>query len=613
MRGMEIETIVTEKRKPSLAIFREMARNTMRITGMLWRESKGKIMALAGLSVFVALLPFISSGALALLINELVNAVGSHVFTSSLVWLIVLFLAASIIPQFLLIWQSYLDRVFWFFLQEKIELLVIERRGAIDLATHENPKQNDLFQKVNENGVWRVQNFTDRQFYLIQNILQVIIAGIVIFFSKWWLLPVLLVGTLSELIEEIKYGTRVWDLMGGRAEARRRFYNLREHFEDVPLLTELKLFQNVGHFLGIIKDLFRTFLDEDIANERKRVWRRFLVLLASQGAIAIATIWYIAQTVHGLILIGTLTFLLASISNLRQGLSGLFQNMGRQYQDSLFVTDVFKLVDLKPVLVRKGSEIALDTKKTPEIVFDHVDFAYPGTEKLVLKDFSLRIMPGEKVAFVGANGAGKTTIIKLLCRFYDPTKGAIEINGHDLRDIDLESWYAEIGALFQEYAHYNFTAKEAIGMGNTQPPLSLSGAKQAAKDSEADVFIREWEKGYEQMLGKRFSGGIDPSVGQWQKLALARTFYRNPRIMILDEPTSSIDAEAEAKIFEKLEALPKDVTVILISHRFSTVRQANHIVVLKDGTIEEQGTHRELMKLKGNYARLFTMQAKQYQ
>ena len=177
---------------------------------------------------------------------------------------------------------------------------------------------------------------------------------------------------------------------------------------------------------------------------------------------------------------------------------------------------------------------------------------------------------------------------------------------------DLILGSVHLGALFQEYAHYNFTVKEAIAIGNTRVPLSLPQTKQAARDSEADMFIREWGNQYEQMLGKRFSEGIEPSIGQWQKLALARTFYRDPRILILDEPTSSIDPEAEAKIFEMLEALPKDITVLLISHRFSTVRQANRIVVLKDGTIEEQGTHRDLMKLKGNYARLFTMQAKQY-
>jgi ATP-binding cassette subfamily B protein len=510
------------------------------------------------------------------------------------------------------VWQTYLSKLFYLFLNEKFETLVIERKGAIDLAVHENPKQSDLFTKVNENGVWRIQNFSDRQFYLIQNILQAIIAGVILALSQWWLLLILVVGTAPEFIEEMVYGRNVWDIYGARAETRRRYWSLREHFDEVPLLAELKLFQNVGHFLGLIKKLFRSFFEEEAVLERKKLWRGLSVLVASQFVIAFATIWYIAQTVHGFILIGTLTFLLASIGSLRQGLSGLFQNLGRQYQDSLFVTDVFKLIDIQPVLVRKEKEIALDTKRTPEIVFDHVDFAYPGTTKLVLRDFSLVIKPGEKIAFVGANGAGKTTVIKLLCRFYDPTEGRITIDGHDLRDVDLESWYAEIGALFQEYAHYNFPTKEAIAAGNTAVPLSLLRAKQAAKDSEADVFIREWANNYEQMLGKRFSEGIEPSVGQWQKLALARTFYRNPRILILDEPTSSIDTEAEAKIFKKLEALPKDISVILISHRFSTVRQANRIIVLKEGVIEEQGTHRALIKLRGDYARLFTMQAKQY-
>jgi ABC-type multidrug transport system fused ATPase/permease subunit len=598
--------------KFSWAIFLGVVKNSGRITRLLWSQGKGRIIALGCLNILTSLIPFLSSGVLALLINELVRDVGIRAFSSALIWLTVSYLAVRVIPPFLQDLQSYLSNTSYLILNETLEILIIERKGEIDLAVHEDPKQNDLFTKVRENGVGRVQNFADRQFYLVQSAIQVIAAGIILIFSKWWLFLIIVAGTVPELFDEIKHGNRTFGIYNAQAETRRRFWDFRGNFDSVSSLTELKLFQNVEHFIGLIKNLFRNFIDEEVENEREKLWHSFLAGLTSQLVVAFAIAWYITQTVQGFILIGTLTFLLSSVGNLRGGLSALFQSLGRQYQDSLFVTDVFKLVDIKPVLKRKEIEIALDAKKTPEIVFDRVSFAYPGTTKPVLKNFSLKILPGEKVAFVGANGAGKTTIIKLLCRFYDPTAGRIMIDGHDLRDIDLESWYGEIGALFQEYAHYNFLAKEAIGLGNTKAPFSLPRAKQAAQDSEADEFIREWGKNYEQMLGKRFSEGIEPSIGQWQKLALARTFYRDPRILILDEPTSSIDAEAEAKIFEKLESLLKDITVILISHRFSTVRQANRIIVLKDGAIAEQGTHRDLMKRKGDYARLFTMQAKQY-
>ncbi|HLC70313.1 MAG TPA: ABC transporter ATP-binding protein, partial [Patescibacteria group bacterium] len=311
--------------------------------------------------------------------------------------------------------------------------------------------------------------------------------------------------------------------------------------------------------------------------------------------------------------VGTLTFFLASITDFRLSLSGLFQNLGQQYQDGLFVNDVFTLLDTKPVIQIPPKAIQLDQKKTPTIIFDNVSFAYPGAEVLSLKNISLTIVPGEKLAFVGANGAGKTTLVKLLCRFYDPTEGRILIDGYDLKNIDLESWYFHLGALFQDYQNYRFLVKEAIAFGRTGEKPSFEKVQLSARTAEADVFIEKWEQQYEQQLGKDFTGGVEPSIGQWQKLALARAFYREPRVLILDEPTSSIDAEAESKIFEKLEKLPKDRTVILISHRFSTVRQANRIAVIEGGELKELGTHQELLKENKTYARLFKMQAKGYQ
>ena len=335
-------------------------------------------------------------------------------------------------------------------------------------------------------------------------------------------------------------------------------------------------------------------------------------LVFSQSALAFAGVWFALEVLKGSIQIGTLTFFLASIGNLRQALSGLFMNLGRQYQDNLFVSDAFRLLDLKPTIMQPAPGIALDPAATPEIVFEDVSFKYPHAKRYALKNFSLAIPAGEKLAVVGANGAGKTTLVKLLCRFYDPQEGRILIGGHDLRTINLEHWYRMLGILFQDYNNYHFLVKEAIGMGRTSAPPALSKVRAAAEAGEADVFIREWEHAYEQMLGKEFTGGVEPSIGEWQKLALARTFYRDPRVLILDEPTSSIDAESEAKIFDKLERLPKDRTVILISHRFSTVRQANRICVIEGGHAAEIGTHEELLARGGTYARLFRLQAKGY-
>jgi ABC-type multidrug transport system fused ATPase/permease subunit len=271
-------------------------------------------------------------------------------------------------------------------------------------------------------------------------------------------------------------------------------------------------------------------------------------------------------------------------------------------------------MDTPPAIPRVQNARVLSADVAPEIVLDNVSFAYPGTDKLVLKNLSLAIPSGAKVALVGVNGSGKTTLVKLICRIYDPTEGTILVNGHDLRDLNLDSWHHQMSVLFQDYADYHFLVKDVIAMGrrNGSPAADMYKVRQAARQSGAEGFIAEWAGQYEQMVGREFPDGIDPSKGQLQKLALARSFYRDPGLLILDEPTASIDAEAEARIFEELEALPRDKTVILISHRFSTVRKADRICVFKDGIVAEQGTHDDLMRLSKIYARLFKIQAAGY-
>lgn len=601
-----------KKEKISFIAVEQMIENTIRLLKVVWTEKKKMMVVLFSIFIVISATPFLKSGSNGLLINELVNISKNGGFSSLLFWLIVLVISSNLLPSFLYTIEGYVNKVFWFFLEEKFEFMIVEKKGQIDIATHESPDRNDLFSKINESGTWRVRNFIDRQFYIVQGVIEVIIASIVIMSFNWWVFLIVLIGSIPDFIIEMQYGKQVWTIQDSKAETKRRYWDIKSHFSRISSIVELKLFQNANHFLKIIKELFQNFRQEEKKNEQKMLKKEILALSLSQLVMAFAIVWFIFEVVNGKIQIGTFTFVIASIGSLRNAFSGLFRNMGRQYQDSLFVTDVFKFLDIKPEIEKPKEGIILDKNKTPEIIFENVTFSYPNTKKKVLKNFSAKITAGSKIAFVGVNGAGKTTFVKLLCRFYDPNEGRILIDGHDLRDIDLESWYYQIGAIFQDYSNYHFIVKESIAIGRVGKESDIEKVKEAAKSSEADIFIEEWEKNYEQMLGKEFSGGVQPSVGQWQKLALARTFYRDPRILILDEPTSSIDAEAEAKIFEKLEFLPKDRTVILISHRFSTVRHADQIIVIKNNTVAETGSHEELLSLDGTYARLFKIQAKGY-
>jgi len=597
--------------KQKSAISRTIS-NSIRLGKMLWQEKKALTIGLVFLFVIVSVSPFLQSGARGFLINELIRIAGHDTVTRNLFIAVLFIIGAGFLQPLANTIQTYILKLFWFFLDEKIDMMVVEKRGELDIASHESPEISDIINKVDENGGYRIKDFVDRLFVILQYLLSAIIASVIIISVKWWLFLILLIGALPSLMVEAKYGNQIWDIWGAKAEIRRKYWDLRSHFSEIPKLTELKLLQNTKKFAAEIRKVFRDFQSDQKKYDRKRTSWQLVSLVFSQASIIFVILWLIANVLSGAMLIGTLTFILATVGELSSSLTELFVYLGRQYADSLFVTDTFKFLDSKPIITSPVNSILLDQTSTPHIIFDNVTFTYPRAKKPALQNFSLEIKPGEKVAIVGVNGAGKTTLVKLLFRFYDPQVGKITIDGVDLRELDLNSWYQKIGAIFQDYAHYHLLVRDAIAIGKSGVETSAEEIRSAAQFAEAATFIEEWKDKYETMLGKQFTGGVEPSIGQWQKLALARTFYRDPKLWILDEPTSSIDSEAEARIFEQLQTLPEDRSVILISHRFSTVRKADKIVVIKDGAISEMGSHDELVVQKGDYARLFALQAKGY-
>jgi ATP-binding cassette subfamily B protein len=282
------------------------------------------------------------------------------------------------------------------------------------------------------------------------------------------------------------------------------------------------------------------------------------------------------------------------------------------YEDNLFLSNLYEFLDLKRTVIEPVQARPVPQPMQSGIVLDHVSFQYPAGTRKVFEDISLTIRPGEVVALVGENGSGKTTLIKLLCRFYDPTGGTITIDGIDLRQFETKALRREIAIIFQDYAHYHLTARENIWFGNTTLPPDHEQVMAAARRSGADDVIRALPHGYETILGKRFEHGEELSIGEWQKVALARAFMRDAQIIVLDEPTSSMDAKAEYEVFQSFRRLLSGRTAILISHRFSTVRMADCIYVLKQGSVIEGGSHEELLKRRGVYADLFEKQARSY-
>jgi ATP-binding cassette subfamily B protein len=435
-------------------------------------------------------------------------------------------------------------------------------------------------------------------------------AGLVVF--NPWLLLILVVAVIPSFIGETRFNQESYSLSRSWTPERREVDYLRYIGASNETAKEIKIF-GLEEFIAA---RFKTISDRYFLVNQKLAIKR-----ASWGALfsAIGTFSYyaayvfvIGQTVLGQISVGTLTFLAGSFARLQGLLQGIVSRFSRIAETALYLQDLFDFLELKPF-----SQNHLGKKRVPRPLregfrFENVGFKYPDTEQWALRHLSFTLQPGEKLALVGENGAGKTTLVKLLAHLYEPSEGRILLDGVDLCEYDPEDLRREIGIIFQDYVRFMFTAGENIAIGNIAEQKNQSRIEDSAHKSLANTVIEPLPKKYDQMLGKRFSGGVDLSGGQWQKVALARAYMREAQLIILDEPTASLDARAEHEVFVRFAELMKGKAAVLISHRFSTVRMADRILFLEYGELLELGTHEELLKKGGKYAELFRLQAKGY-
>ena len=375
---------------------------------------------------------------------------------------------------------------------------------------------------------------------------------------------------------------------------------------------EVRLFGLGDLFAARFRDLRRLLRRERLGFAFKQAQSEFATQAGATIAI-FASFGYIAyRTLQGGMTLGDLVMYYQAFQRGQGYLRELLSGLAGLYEDNLFLTHFYEFLDLKPKVLEPRSPVKVPWPMEQGIAFEKVGFHYPGCQDSVLKDISLTVPPGQVVALVGANGSGKTTLVKLLCRLYDPTEGRILIDGVDLRRFRTTALRREIGIIFQDYTHYQMTARENIWVGDVQLPLDDEKIRTAAKYSGADAVFEGLPQGYDTLLGKQFENGVELSIGQWQKVALARALLRDAQVLVLDEPTSAMDPKAEYEVFSNFQQQLQGRSAILISHRFSTVRMADRIYVLDGGRIIESGGHEELLKSRGTYAQLFEMQARNY-
>lgn len=437
------------------------------------------------------------------------------------------------------------------------------------------------------------------------------LAGGLIAFNPWLML-ILVVAVIPSFIGETKFNRDSYSLTRSWTPERRELDYLRYIGASNETAKEIKIFG----LEGFIADRFKVISDKYYKANRKLALRRaawggFFSMLGTTSYYA-AYVFIIGQTVLGSITLGTLTFLAGAFSRLQGLLQGIVSRFSRIAETALYLQDLFEFLELKPL-----SQSHTGSHKVPRPIrtgfqFENVGFRYPESETWALRNLDFTLPPGEKLALVGENGAGKTTVVKLLANLYEPTEGRILLDGVDLREYDPDDLRREIGIIFQDYVRFMFTAAENISIGNIPERENRPCIEDAAEKSLADTVVENLPKKYDQMLGKRFSGGVDLSGGQWQKVALARAYMREAQLVILDEPTAALDARAEHEVFLRFAELMKGKAAVLISHRFSTVRMADRILFLENGRLLELGSHEELLAKGGKYAELFRLQAKGY-
>ncbi len=594
---------------------RQSFTHTPQAVRFVWRTNRGATMGLGLLTLGGALLPATQAWVGKLIVDGVVASIQSgqnaeqvrKVFIYLLLELVLFLLSAAFNHG-----RRLIQQLIQLQLANRIRGEIIGKALTLDLAYFEDSDFYDRLQNARREGGYKPVELINDTFLIVQNIITLISFALLMLRFSPWLVVILLATSIPAFIAETRYSERGFRLLTRRAPETRQVNYLSRLLTEDTAAKEIKLFNLGGTLLKRYTKLFDKFFEEDKSLALRRATAGFsLGLVATLGFYG-SYAWIVWHTVQGKISLGDMTLYLAIFRQGQSTFQSILSAIGNIYENNLFMANFFEFLCLQPRMKIAGQRRKLSVPLRGGIEFRELGFRYPESDEWALRGVNLSIRPGEKIALVGHNGAGKTTLIKLLSRLYDPTEGSILIDGIDIRDLDPLELQQRIGVIFQDFVRYHLPVRENIGFGQIDAMEDAERIAAAAQKSGAQAVVEELPEGYETMLGRWFHDGHELSLGQWQKIALARAFMREAEILVLDEPTASVDARTEYEIFQNFKTLTEGKMAILISHRFSTVRMADRIAVIQEGRIAELGTHEELLRREGIYAELFSMQAEGY-
>ncbi|HZT28617.1 MAG TPA: ABC transporter ATP-binding protein [Bryobacteraceae bacterium] len=579
---------------------------------LLWNSGRLLVTAAVSLRIVSALIPVSMLWVSRFIIDDAVSAVRHPGYIPDDIWWLVaaeflLGAAGSVLGRTI----DYCDARLADEFSRSVSLRIMEHAATLDLASFEDPSFYDVLERARVQATDRIAMLHALGTLVEQGITLVSLSAAVILFSP--LLFALLVFCVAPaFLGESHLAFLGYSLAHSLTPVRRELDYLRVLATGKESAKEVKVFGLAGYLRDQFASITGGVIRRNRSLARKRLWvGSLLAILGSLGYYGGYT-FLVVRTLQGRLSVGELTFLAGALAGSNRQLQLLFSTFASIADQALFLTDLMQFFAVRPRIRCVPRALPAPRPIRDGFEFRQVSFWYPQTERLVLSDLDFRIAPGERVALVGENGQGKTTFVKLLARLYDPTSGQILLDGVDLREYHLEDLHRQIGVIFQDFMRYDLPARENIGVGQIEQLHDPRALLRAASKSRALEIVHRFPDGLHQMLGRRFEGGVDLSGGEWQKFALARAYLRDAQVLILDEPTASLDALAEYEVFRRFTELTEGRMAILISHRFSTVRMCDRIVVLEAGRIREEGTHRQLVARGGRYAAMFELQASNY-